>query len=126
MREMSYNIILNESYMLTGDVGGGRSARLRLTAQVAEGDLEKFIDFLVENASETENIERLAPHLPQIFVASKRRGRSTWYMLITAILQFHSQRKVMVLHRKMLGRHLYRLFIRMLTGRGQNFALNPC
>ncbi len=72
MREMSYNIILNESYMLTGDVGGGRSARLRLTAQVAEGDLEKFIDFLVENASETENIERLAPHLPQIF-----RGEQT-------------------------------------------------
>lgn len=72
MREMSYNIILNESYMLTGDVGGGRPARLRLTAQVAEGDLEKFIDFLVENASETENIERLAPHLPQIF-----RGEQT-------------------------------------------------
>ena len=83
MREINYNLILNESYMLTGDVGGGQPARLRLTAQMAEGNPERFIDFLVKNTDETENIERLAPYLPQIF-----RGEQTPWRIDMVYVDF--------------------------------------
>lgn len=83
MREMSYDIILNESYMLTGDVGGRQSACLRLTAQTPESELEKLINFLVENCDEVEDTEKLAPYLPQIF-----RGKQTPWRIDTVYVDY--------------------------------------
>ncbi len=83
MREMSYDIILNESYMLTGGVGVEQSARLRLTSQMPEGELEKLISFLVENCDEVEDTEKLAPYLPQIF-----RGEQTPWRIDTVYVDY--------------------------------------
>lgn len=83
MREMSYDITLNESYMLTGGVDAEQSAHLRLTSQMPEGELEKLINFLVGNCDEVEDAEKLAPYLPQIF-----RGKQTPWRIDTVYVDY--------------------------------------